>query len=65
MGRRNVNLNAATIDGPAEGPRFHATTERCDLVLKTYEMALAGFSEQELRVLDGIVLEPPVAYRSG
>jgi hypothetical protein len=32
--------------------------ERSDQVLKGYQKAFAGFSEEEMMILDGIVVEP-------
>jgi len=35
-----------------------AAAQRSDQVLKAYQTAFAGFSNEEMSILDGIILEP-------
>ena len=58
--RRNVNLSTVISEVLAERLRLCSTVERSDGVLKAYQQAFAGFSEEEMMILDGIVLEPVV-----
>lgn len=57
---RNVNLSTVISEVLAEGLRLRSAVERSDRVLKAYEQAFGGFSEDEMMILDGIVLEPAV-----
>jgi len=55
---RNVTLSTVISEVLAEGLRLRSAVERSDRVLKAYQQAFAGFSEEEMMILDGIVLEP-------
>ena len=55
---RNVNLSSVIAEALEEGLRVHAAAQRSEEVLKAYQQAFAGFSKEELMVLDGIILEP-------
>jgi hypothetical protein len=39
--------------------RAHAAAERSEEILNAYKMAFGGFSEEEMLLLDGIVLDQP------
>ena len=56
---RNVNLSTVIAEALAEGLQVHRRAERSRNVLKAYQRAFSGFSERELALLSGIVLEPP------
>ena len=56
---RKVSLSTVIAEALSEGLRLHAVAERSDQVLKGYQKAFAGFSEEEMMILDGIVVEPP------
>ncbi len=56
----NVNLSTVVAEALAEGLRVQGHAERSDQVLKAYKQAFAGFSAEELALLDGVVLEPAV-----
>jgi predicted nucleic acid-binding protein/post-segregation antitoxin (ccd killing protein) len=55
---RGVNLSAVVSEALAEGLRLHAATERSEEVLSAYRKAFSGFTEDEMSILDGIILEP-------
>lgn len=56
--RRRVNLSTVVSEVLSEGLRAHAARERHEEVLKAYRTAFAGFSEEEIAILDGVILEP-------
>ena len=58
---RNVNLSSVIAEALEEGLRVHAAAQRSEEVLKAYQQAFAGFSKEELMILDGIILEPASA----
>lgn len=55
---RRVNLSAAISDALAEGLRADAASRRADAVLAAYRKAFGDFSDVELALLDGVVLQP-------
>jgi len=55
---RNVTLSTVIAEALTDGLQLRAAAKRGEQVLRAYEQAFAGFSEEELMVLDGIVLEP-------
>jgi post-segregation antitoxin (ccd killing protein) len=55
---RKVNLSTVISEALSEGLKAHAATERSEEVLALYRKAFSGFSDNELSLLDGIVLEP-------
>ena len=55
---RRVNLSTVISEALAEGLRVHAAAEHSEEVLNAYKKAFSGFSEQEMAILDGIILEP-------
>jgi Post-segregation antitoxin CcdA len=55
---RRVNLSTVVAEALAEGLRVQTAAERSAQVLDRYTKAFAGFTEEELAVLDGIILEP-------
>ena len=55
---RKVNLSSVIAEALAEGLRAQRSADRSRDVLKAYQRAFSGFSERELALLDGIVLEP-------
>lgn len=56
---RNVNLSTVVAEALSEGLRLHAATERSQQVLDAYKTAFTGFTDDEISVLNGILLEPP------
>jgi hypothetical protein len=55
---RQVSLSTVISEALAEGLRLHAATERSEQVLNGYKKAFKGFSNEELLLLDGVLLEP-------
>lgn len=55
---KKVNLSTVISEALSEGLRTHAARERSEQVLNAYKKAFKGFSDEELLVLDGVVLEP-------
>jgi post-segregation antitoxin (ccd killing protein) len=55
---RNVNLSTVIAEALSQGLQVHAAAERSHEVLNSYRNAFAGFSDEELRILDGVILEP-------
>jgi hypothetical protein len=55
---RHVNLSTVIAEALVEGLRQQVAGERCEEVLEAYKQAFSGFSEEELAILDGVILEP-------
>ena len=55
---KRVNLSTVISEALADGLRIHAAAQRSDEVLSAYKQAFQGFSDEEMLVLDGILLEP-------
>ena len=55
---RRVNLSTVIAEALAEGLRGRQSAERSQEVLKAYRRAFEGFSEQEMLLLDGVILQP-------
>jgi hypothetical protein len=56
--QRNVTLSSIVAEALEEGLRTHTYAERSEEILKSYQQAFSGFSDEEMMVLDGIILEP-------
>ena len=56
--RRKVNLSTVIEEALAEGLRLQTMAERSNEILDRYKKAFSGFSEEELSLLDGMILEP-------
>jgi post-segregation antitoxin (ccd killing protein) len=55
---RGVNLSAVISEALAEGLRLPQATERSQEVLALYRKAFSGFTDDEMALLDGVILEP-------
>jgi len=55
---RRVNLSTVISEALSEGLRTHAAMERSEQVLNDYKKAFRGFSDDEVSILDGVLLEP-------
>jgi post-segregation antitoxin (ccd killing protein) len=55
---RGVNLSTVISEALSEGLRLHEATKRSEEVLNSYRKAFSGFTEEEVALLDGIILEP-------
>ena len=56
--KRKINLSAVIAEALSEGLRLQAAAERSEKVLEGYKKAFSGFSDKEMSILDGIILEP-------
>ena len=54
---RKINLSQVIAEALEVGLRAHAAGGRSEQILKTYQNLFAGFSSEEMMILDGIVLE--------
>ena len=54
---RKVNLSTVVSEALAEGLRLNAAAER-QREITEYRNPFSGFSDDEMAVLDGIILEP-------
>ncbi len=55
---RKVNLSVVVSEALCEGLRAKVAAERSEKVMEDYKKAFSGFSEEEMCILDGIILEP-------
>ncbi len=55
---RNVNLSTVVSEALSEGLRRQTEAEQRDRILESYRKAFTGFSNEELAILDGVILEP-------
>lgn len=55
---RKVNLSTVVSEALSDGLRLNSAVERSEAVLAAYKKAFAGFSEEEMLILDGLILEP-------
>jgi post-segregation antitoxin (ccd killing protein) len=58
---RRVNLSTVVSEALSEGLRRQRAAERSDEVLIAYKKAFGTFSDEEMSLLDGIILEPESA----
>ena len=55
---RKVNVSTVIGEALAEGLRLQTTAERSNEVLERYKKAFSGFSDSEMAILDGVILQP-------
>ena len=55
---KGVNLSSVITEALDEGLRLKIAAQRRDEVLEKYRQAFSGFSNEEMSILDGILLEP-------
>ena len=55
---RKVNLSTVIGEALSEGLRLQNTAERSKEVLERYKKAFLGFSEDEMAILNGVILQP-------
>jgi hypothetical protein len=55
---RKVSLSTVISEALSEGLRLQTTAERCNDVLERYKHAFSGFTDDEMAILNGIILEP-------
>ena len=56
---KKMNLSAVIAEALADGLRQQTATERSEEVLDRYRKAFSSFTDEEMLLLDGIVLERP------
>jgi len=54
---RRVNLSTVIAEALSEGLRLQTVGERSEEVLESYKKAFSGFSDEEMSILDGVLLE--------
>jgi post-segregation antitoxin (ccd killing protein) len=54
---RKVNLSSVITEALNAGLRLQTAAERSEEVLESYRQAFCGFSEEEMALLDGIILD--------
>jgi len=57
-----VNLSAVIAEALSEGLRLQTAAERSEEVLEGYKRAFSGFSDAEMSILDGVILEPAARH---
>jgi hypothetical protein len=55
---KKTNLSTVISEALSEGLRSHTAAERSEEVLAAYRKAFSGFTDEEVAVLDGIIVEP-------
>jgi hypothetical protein len=55
--RRHLKLSAVIGEALERGLREEEQTQRSEAIVRAYSKAFAGFSEEELLLLDGVVTE--------
>jgi hypothetical protein len=55
---RRVNLSVVISEALSEGLRQYAQSAHSEEILSRYKRAFSKFSEEEMLVLDGVILEP-------
>jgi hypothetical protein len=55
---RRVNLSTVISEVISAGLEAETARQRRTLILDNYRKAFSGFSEDELAILDGVILEP-------
>ena len=58
-----MNLSTVISEVVSAGLRLEDARHRRNQILDNYRKAFAGFSEDELAILDGVILEPVRAGR--
>ena len=57
-GARKVNVSTVIGEALSEGLRLQTTAERSNEVLERYKKAFLGFSDSEMAILNGVILQP-------
>jgi post-segregation antitoxin (ccd killing protein) len=60
---RKVNLSVVVSEALSDGLRMHTAAERSEQVLNAYKRAFVGFSDEDMMILDGVVIEPAPTRR--
>jgi post-segregation antitoxin (ccd killing protein) len=59
---RKVNLSTVIAEALSEGLRVQTAAERSKEVLDSYKKAFSGFSDEEISILDGVIVEPSAGH---
>jgi hypothetical protein len=54
---KDVKFSTVIPDAITEGLPLQSTAERSDEVLEHYKKAFSAFSDEEMSILDGVILE--------
>jgi hypothetical protein len=54
---KHVRVSTVIAEALADGLRMRRAGGRVDQILESYRQAFSGFTEEELMILDGILLE--------
>lgn len=55
--KRNVSLSSVIAEALGAGLRSQKAAEQSEAVLNSYRKAFSGFSDEEMSILDGVILE--------
>ena len=55
---RNVKLSTVIVEALSEGLRRQHVAERSEEVLEGYRKAFSAFTDDEIAILNGVILEP-------
>ncbi len=55
---RKVTLSTVMSEAISEGLRVHAAVERSEQVFEAYKRAFSEFTDDEMAILDGVILQP-------
>lgn len=61
---RHVNLSTVISEVVSAGLQLESARQRRNQILDNYRKAFTGFTEAELAILDGVMLEPVAGRRS-
>ena len=54
---RKLNLSSVITEALNEGLRVQTAARHRDEILERYQRAFSGFSDEEISILDGVILE--------
>jgi hypothetical protein len=55
---RKVTLSTVISEAVSEGLRVQTALERSEQVFEAYKKVFSGFTDDEMAILDGIILQP-------
>jgi hypothetical protein len=55
---RKVTLSTVISEAISQGLQAHASVERSEQVLNSYKRAFSEFTDEEMAILDGIIMDP-------
>jgi hypothetical protein len=55
---RKVTLSTVISEAVAEGLKVHDALERTERVMEAYKTAFSGFTDEDMALLNGVILEP-------